>query len=84
MQVPLERRTARARTAGRAARAAWPRADRERHHQEHWTRRRWPVDFAENGSRRVTIADGFLDVPARPAKPRTQGLTHVMDKGLNL
>jgi phosphosulfolactate synthase len=28
--------------------------------------------------------DGFLDVPARSPKPRTSGLTHVMDKGLNL
>jgi len=28
--------------------------------------------------------DGFLDLPARPGKPRTEGLTHVMDKGLNL
>src|SRR5690349_1144137 len=28
--------------------------------------------------------DGFLDVPARPGKPRTGGLTHVIDKGLNL
>jgi len=28
--------------------------------------------------------DGFLDVPARPGKPRDIGLTHVMDKGLNL
>src|ERR687883_678591 len=28
--------------------------------------------------------DGFLDLPVRPGKPRTQGLTHVMDKGLNL
>jgi phosphosulfolactate synthase len=28
--------------------------------------------------------DGFLGVPARPGKPRTTGLTHVMDKGLNL
>ncbi len=28
--------------------------------------------------------DGFLDVPARPPKPRESGLTHVMDKGLNL
>jgi phosphosulfolactate synthase len=28
--------------------------------------------------------DGFLDVPARPGKPREVGLTHVMDKGLNL
>ena len=28
--------------------------------------------------------NGFLDLPARPAKPRTQGLTHVIDKGLNL
>jgi phosphosulfolactate synthase len=28
--------------------------------------------------------DGFLDLPSRPAKPRTSGLTHVMDKGLNL
>jgi phosphosulfolactate synthase len=28
--------------------------------------------------------DGFLDVPARSPKPRTNGLTHVIDKGLNL
>jgi phosphosulfolactate synthase len=28
--------------------------------------------------------DGFLDVPARPGKPRDIGLTHVIDKGLNL
>jgi len=28
--------------------------------------------------------DGFLDLPARSPKPRTQGLTHVIDKGLNL
>ncbi len=29
-------------------------------------------------------SDGFLDLPERPGKPRTEGLTHVMDKGLNL
>src|SRR3972149_4206652 len=28
--------------------------------------------------------DGFLDLPARPGKPRAEGLTHVIDKGLNL
>ena len=28
--------------------------------------------------------DGFLDLPARPGKPRTDGLTHVIDKGLDL
>jgi phosphosulfolactate synthase len=28
--------------------------------------------------------DGFLDLPPRPGKPRDVGLTHVMDKGLNL
>jgi len=28
--------------------------------------------------------DGFLDLPPRPAKPRQIGLTHVLDKGLNL
>ncbi len=28
--------------------------------------------------------DGFLDLPPRPGKPRTEGLTHVIDKGLNL
>jgi phosphosulfolactate synthase len=28
--------------------------------------------------------DGFLDLPRRPPKPRTVGLTHVIDKGLNL
>src|SRR4029453_11878722 len=26
----------------------------------------------------------FLDVPVRAGKPRTKGLTHVIDKGLNL
>jgi phosphosulfolactate synthase len=26
----------------------------------------------------------FLDLPARSAKPRTQGITHVLDKGLSL
>jgi phosphosulfolactate synthase len=29
-------------------------------------------------------SDGFLDLPARPGKPRSEGLTHVIDKGLNL
>jgi phosphosulfolactate synthase len=29
-------------------------------------------------------SNGFLDVPARSPKPRQVGLTHVMDKGLNL
>ena len=29
-------------------------------------------------------SDGFLDLPARPPKPRAQGLTHVIDKGLSL
>jgi phosphosulfolactate synthase len=28
--------------------------------------------------------DGFLGVPSRPGKPRDVGLTHVIDKGLNL
>jgi phosphosulfolactate synthase len=28
--------------------------------------------------------DGFLDVPPRSPKPRRSGLTHVIDKGLNL
>jgi phosphosulfolactate synthase len=28
--------------------------------------------------------DGFLDLPARAGKPRHAGLTHVIDKGLNL
>ena len=28
--------------------------------------------------------DGFLGVPERPDKPRSTGLTHVIDKGLNL
>src|SRR5919204_78519 len=28
--------------------------------------------------------DGFLDLPERPGKPRTEGLTHVIDKGMNL
>src|SRR5437764_445402 len=28
--------------------------------------------------------DGFLGVPERPGKPRSSGLTHVIDKGLNL
>jgi phosphosulfolactate synthase len=29
-------------------------------------------------------SDGFLDLPPRPPKPRDRGLTHVIDKGLNL
>jgi phosphosulfolactate synthase len=29
-------------------------------------------------------SDGFLDLPQRSRKPRTTGLTHVIDKGLNL
>ncbi|TML17115.1 MAG: phosphosulfolactate synthase [Actinobacteria bacterium] len=29
-------------------------------------------------------SDGFLDLPARAPKPRHTGLTHVIDKGLNL
>src|SRR5689334_25304810 len=29
------------------------------------------------------FSDGFLDLPQRPGKPRTEGLTHVIDKGLN-
>ena len=32
----------------------------------------------------MTGFDGWLDVPARSPKPRSSGLTHVMDKGLNL
>jgi phosphosulfolactate synthase len=32
----------------------------------------------------VSDHDGFLQLPARAAKPREQGLTHVIDKGLNL
>ena len=28
--------------------------------------------------------NGFLDLPARPCKPRSQGITHVIDKGLAL
>ena len=30
------------------------------------------------------IENSFLDLPARAPKPRTRGLTHVIDKGLNL
>ena len=29
-------------------------------------------------------SDGFLDLPSRSPKPRERGLTHVIDKGLNL
>ena len=29
-------------------------------------------------------SDGFLDLPPRPGKPRSEGLTHVIDKGMNL
>ena len=25
------------------------------------------------------LRDGFLDLPARPGKPREEGLTHVID-----
>ena len=30
------------------------------------------------------FSDGWLGVPSRPGKPRQTGLTHVMDKGLNI
>ena len=30
----------------------------------------------------VSTVNGFLDLPARPSKPREVGITHVMDKGL--
>jgi phosphosulfolactate synthase len=30
------------------------------------------------------FSDGFLNLPLRPGKPRQEGLTHVIDKGLNL
>ena len=30
------------------------------------------------------FSDGWLGVPSRPGKPRQVGLTHVMDKGLNI
>src|SRR6476646_6754685 len=30
------------------------------------------------------FSDGFLDLPPRDPKPRERGLTHVIDKGLNL
>ena len=36
------------------------------------------------GSNGHGFNDGFLDLPARPGKPRAEGLTHVIDKGLNL
>jgi phosphosulfolactate synthase len=36
------------------------------------------------GPRSNGFNDGFLDLPARSGKPRTEGLTHVIDKGLNL
>jgi phosphosulfolactate synthase len=32
----------------------------------------------------MQLSDGFLDLPPRLPKPRTRGLTHVIDKGLNL
>ena len=39
---------------------------------------------ASNGNGAGGVDLAFLDLPARPAKPRVAGLTHVMDKGLNL
>jgi phosphosulfolactate synthase len=32
----------------------------------------------------LDVSDGFLDLPPRAGKPRDEGLTHVIDKGLNL
>src|SRR4249920_3635852 len=32
----------------------------------------------------VSNNGGFLDLPQRASKPRSSGLTHVIDKGLNL
>src|SRR5262252_7918801 len=36
------------------------------------------------GAHMPGFEDGFLGVPERPGKPRSAGLTHVLDKGLNL
>jgi phosphosulfolactate synthase len=30
------------------------------------------------------FSDGFLNLPQRPGKPRSEGLTHVIDKGMNI
>jgi phosphosulfolactate synthase len=30
------------------------------------------------------FSEGFLDLPQRPGKPRSEGLTHVIDKGMNM
>src|SRR6266508_879865 len=38
----------------------------------------------KNWRRSLTDFDGFLYLPARASKPRHTGLTHVIDKGLNL
>ncbi len=43
------------------------------------------MPVSNDGAPRAADFDpGFLNLPARPAKPRQAGLTHVMDKGLNL
>ena len=43
------------------------------------------MPVSNGGAPRAADFDpGFLNLPARPAKPRQAGLTHVMDKGLNL
>src|SRR3954464_5546704 len=39
--------------------------------------------FAAIGGARVSPVPDFLDLPERPAKPRDQGVTHVIDTGLS-
>jgi phosphosulfolactate synthase len=41
------------------------------------------VSFARQRAVGSTLPD-FLDLPERPAKPRTAGVTHVLDKGLTV
>ena len=47
-------------------------------------RRPGPRQDEAGGALCPTFNDGFLGVPARPGKPREVGVTHVIDKGLNL
>lgn len=43
------------------------------------------MGYIENRNQNFsTKVEKFLDLPARPLKPRQTGLTHVIDKGLNL
>src|ERR1041385_2569261 len=64
------------RTSARSPSASTPTATRSTTTSRPQRTRSW--------RRSMPSSNGFLDLPPRPGKPRAEGLTHVIDKGLNL